>query len=135
MGIWTLDNDRGYSDLNDVLRLKFYHPSHTTAVSSGVTKVSRSAGQVRVRHFERVKNTGNVPERGTLTWRIFDRSGRLLKKGSTALTIYPGKTRTFTTTSILGSTALRAGIYQLKVQYVSRGGLWKAPVDRFRQPY
>ncbi len=134
VGIWTLDNDRGFGELNDVLRSKFYHPSHTAVVTSGVTKVSLAAGTVRVKHFERVKNTGNVPERGTITWRIF-RAGHLIKKGSTALTIYPGKTRTLTATTILGSRALRAGTYQLKVQYVSKGGVWKAPVDRFRQPY
>jgi spore germination protein YaaH len=134
VGLWTLDNDRGYSEMNDVLRTKFYHPSHTATVTSGVTRVSLSGGTVKVRHFERVKNTGNVPERGTLTWRIF-RGTHLIKKGSVALTIYPGKTRTITTTTVLGTSALRAGTYQLKVQFVSRGGLWKAPVDRFRQPY
>jgi spore germination protein YaaH len=134
VGLWTLDNDRGYSEMNDVLRMKFYHPSHTATVTASVTRVSLSGGTVRVRHFERVKNTGNVPERGILTWRIY-RGTHLIKKGSVALTIYPGRTRTIRTATILGSSALRAGTYKLKVAFVSSGGVWKAPVDPFRQPY
>jgi spore germination protein YaaH len=135
VGIWTLDNDRTYPEMYDVLRAKFYNPTHTATVGAAVTKVSRAAGTVKVRHTERVKNTGNVPERGTLTWRIFNRFGRLVKKGSLTFTLYPGRTRTITTTTVLGSTALRSGTYQLKAQFVSRAGVWKAPVDRFRQPY
>jgi spore germination protein YaaH len=135
IGIWTLDNDRGYSAMYDVLRTKFYNPSHGATVTSVAGSVSLAAGTVRLRHVERVRNTGNVPERGTLTWRIFDPAGRLVKKGSMALTVYPGRTKTARVTTILGSTSLRAGTYRLKAQFVSKAGIWKSPVDRFRQPY
>ena len=136
VGIWTLDNDRGYSQMYDVLRAKFYDPLHRATVGAAVTRVTRSAGLVRVTHVKRVKNTGNVPERGSLVWRIYDPSGRLMKKGSLTVTIYPGRTRSLTTTTSLGTAAgLRAGTYRLKVQFVSSAGIWKSPTDAFRQPY
>ena len=101
-----------------------------------MTKVALSAGTVKVTHVKRVKNVGNVPERGTLVWRVHDPGGRPVKKGSLTLTLYPGKTRTITTTTALGTpSALRAGTYKLKVQFVSSFGTWKTPVDGFRQPY
>ena len=136
VGTWTLDNDRGYTELSDVIRAKFYDPSHKVTVGAQVTKVGLSAGTVRVTHVERVKNTGNVPERGTLTWRIYDPSGRLVKKGGLTITLYPGRTRTITTKTTLGTpSGLRAGTYKLKVQFTSKAGVWKTPVDGFRQPY
>ena len=136
VGTWTLDNDRGYTQLSDVIRAKFYDPTHRVTVGAQVTKVALSAGTVKVTHVKRVKNVGNVPERGTLVWRVYDPGGRLVKKGSLTLTLYPGKTRTITTTTALGTpSALRAGTYKLKVQFVSSFGTWKTPVDGFRQPY
>ncbi len=136
VGIWTLDNDRGYSEMYDVIRAKFYDPTHRVTVGSTVTRVTRSGSTVRMTHVERVKNAGNVPERGTLVWRIYGPTGSLVKKGSLTFTLYPGKTRTLTTTTVLGTAAgLRAGTYKLKVQFISKGGVWKAPVDAFRQRY
>jgi spore germination protein YaaH len=136
VGIWTLDNDRGYSQMYDVLRAKFYDPLHRATVGASVSRVTRSAGLVKVTHVKRVKNTGNVPERGSIVWRIYDPSGRLIKKGSLTVTIYPGRTRQLTTTTTLGTPAgLRAGTYRLKVQFVSNAGIWKSPTDAFRQPY
>jgi spore germination protein YaaH len=136
VGIWTLDNDRGYTDMYDVLRAKFYDPNHRTTVGSRTTKLTRSSGAVKLTHVDRVKNTGNVPERGTLVWRIYGPTGKLVKKGSLTFTVYPGKTRTLTTTTVLGTAAgLSAGTYKLRVQFTSHAGVWKAPVDAFRQPY
>jgi hypothetical protein len=89
-----------------------------------------------VTHVERVKNVGNIPERGSIIWRIYDPRGRLVKKGSLTVTIYPGATRKLTTTTILGTPAgLRPGTYRLKVQFVTNSGIWKSPTDAFRQPY
>ena len=94
------------------------------------------AGSVRVSHTKRVKNTGNVPENGTLVWRIYDRSGTCSSEGSLALTVYPGRTKTVTTTTVIGSAAsLRPGTYTLKVQFQSKGGTWRTAPDRFRQPF
>ena len=120
----------------DVIRAKFYDPTHRATVGASVKKVSLSGGSVRVSHTKRVKNTGNVPENGTLVWRIYDRSGHLLKRGSLALTVYPGRTKTVTTTTVIGSAAsLRPGTYTLKVQFQSKGGTWKTAPDGFRQPF
>ena len=136
VGIWTLDNDRGYTDMYDVIKDKFYDPRHRATVGATVTKIGLSGGLVRVSHTKRVKNTGNVPERGTLVWRLYDRAGHLVKKGSVALTIYPGRTKTVKTTTVLGTAAgLAAGTYKLKVQFQSRGGTWKTVPDPFRQPF
>ncbi|MEA2536487.1 MAG: hypothetical protein QOF11_721 [Chloroflexota bacterium] len=136
VGIWTLDNDRGYTQLYDVLRAKFYNPTQRATVGAVATKVTRSAGSVRVTHVERVKNTGNIPQRGSIVWRIYDPRGRLVKKGSLTVTIYPGRTRKLTTTTVIGTPAgLRPGTYRLKVQFVTSAGIWKSPTDTFRQPY
>ena len=136
IGIWTLDNDRGYSAMYDVLRTKFYNPSHGATVTSVAGSVSLAAGTVRLRHVERVRNTGNVPERGTLDladlrpgWSPdqegLDGADGLPRQDQDR----PGSRR---------SSAVRpcrAGTYRLKVQFVSKAGIWKSPVDRFRQPY
>jgi spore germination protein len=136
VGIWTLDNDRGYPEMNDVLRAKFYDPTHRVTVGATASRVIRSGSTVKVSHVERVKNVGNVPERGSVVWRIYGPTGRLVRKGSFTFTLYPGRTRTLTTTTILGTAAgLPAGTYKLKVQFTSRAGIWKAPVDAFRQRY
>ena len=136
IGIWTLDNDRGYTEMYDVIRAKFYDPTHRAIVGASVNKVSLSGGSVRVSHTKRVKNTGNVPEHGTLVWRIYDRSGHLLKKGSLVLTVYPGRTKTVTTTTVIGSAAsLRPGTYTLKVQFQAKSGTWRTAPDGFRQPF
>ena len=136
VGIWTLDNDRGYPQMYDVLRTKFYNPSRSATVGAAVTKVTRSAGTVRVGHVERVRNTGDIPMRGKIIWRIYDPKGHLVKRGALAVTIYPGATRKLTATTVLGRAAsLRAGTYRLKVQFVTSSGTWSSPVDPFRQPY
>jgi spore germination protein YaaH len=136
VGIWTLDNDRGYTQLYDVLRAKFYNPTHRATVGAAASRATRSASTVKVTHVERVRNTGNVPERGTIVWRIFDPRGRMVRKGSLTVSIYPNVTRKLTTTTILGTpSGLRPGTYRLKVQFVTSSGVWKAPTDTFRQPY
>jgi spore germination protein YaaH len=136
VGIWTLDNDRGYSQMYDVLRRKFYNPVHRATVGAQVGGVTLSGGVVRVTHVERVKNNGNVPERGSLVWRIYDRTGHLLKKGSTAVVVYPGQTKKAVTTTMIGSAAgLSAGTYRLRAHFVAKTGVWAARIIGFRQPY
>ena len=136
IGIWTLDNDRGYSQMYDVIRDKFYDPVHRVTLASRVTRVTRSGGLVRVTHVEKVRNTGNVPERGTLVWRIYNRTGHLIKKASTTFTLYPGAARTIRAVTVLGSgAALRSGRYRLRVDFVTNRAVWKTPIVGFRQPY
>ena len=136
VGIWTLDNDRGYNQMYDVLRAKFYEPVQSASVTAAAAKAIRSGSLVKVTHVERVRNTGNIPARGKIVWRIYDPRGRLIKLGSLMVTIYPGATRKLTTTSVLGAASrLRPGTYRLKVQFVTSFGVWKSPTDLFRQPY
>jgi hypothetical protein len=135
VGIWTLDNDRTYPEMYNVLKAKFYDPTHRMIVGAQVGRVTLSGGLVRVSHVERAKNVGNVPERGRLIFRIWDRSGHLLKRGSVALTIYPGRTKTIRLTTAIGSTALRAGTYRLQAWFVASTGTWRSAVARFWQPY
>ena len=136
VGIWTLDNDRGYPEMYSVLRAKFYAPVHRASVRSRPTRVTRTAGLVRLTHVDRVTNTGNVPERGTLVWRVYSPTGKLLRKNSTTFTLYPGHGRTFTVTTFLGTVAgLRAGTYRLRVEFNTSRRTWRAPIVGFRQPY
>ena len=69
VGIWTLDNDRGYSEMYDVLKAKFYDPIRAVSMSANVTRVVRSGASVTVTQVDRVRNSGNVPDRGTVVWR------------------------------------------------------------------
>lgn len=136
VGIWTLDGDRGFTQMEDVLRAKFYAPIHAVTVGSKVGTVSLRGGYVRAYHAEWVRNTGNVPETGVLSWRIVDRFGHVVRRGSTKVTVYPGRTRKIAATTLLGSAAsLRAGTYRLLARFVAPTGTWRAPAFKFRQPY
>ena len=44
IGIWTLDNDRAYDELWNVLRSKFYDPVYLAKVSGSVTDMVRRSG-------------------------------------------------------------------------------------------
>ncbi len=136
VGIWTLDGDRGFNQMQDVLRAKFYAPIHAVIVVAKVGTVSLRSGYVRAYHAEWVRNTGNVPETGILSWRIVDRFGHVIRRGSTKLTVYPGRTRKISASTLLGSAAgLRAGTYRLLAKFVAPTGTWRAPAFQFRQPY
>ena len=136
VGIWTLDNDRGYDQMYKVIKAKFYDPIRAVSMSASVTRVARSGASVSATQVDRFRNVGNVPDRGTVVWRILDRSGHLLKKGSFGLLLYPGATRRVTITTSIGlASRLASGTYRLSVQYVSRAGFRTTVTDRFRQPY
>jgi len=137
IGIWTLDNDRGYSELADVLRAKFYAPVYQASVSGSVTNVVRRSGVVYVKVHAGARNTGTVPLKGQLRWTIRDRAGRVVAGGSWAATVlYPGRGTARAVTVRLGlATRLRAGTYKLRVRFVSTRGTWGMPDFAFRQPY
>jgi hypothetical protein len=136
IGIWTLDGDRGYAGLWNVLRAKFYAAVHATTVGGKVGTVSNRAGTVRIYHAESVRNIGNVPETGVLSWRIVDRAGRVIRKGSLQVTLYPGTIRTIHATTVLGTASgLRAGTYRLLIRFAASTGSWTAPDVLFRQRY
>ncbi len=64
IGIWTLDNDRGYDALANVLRAKFYAPVYQATVTGSVTDVVRRSGVVYVKVHAGARNTGTVPLKG-----------------------------------------------------------------------
>lgn len=137
VGIWTLDNDRGYPDLWNVLRSKFYAPVHAVKLVSSVTWVRRWSGSVYVRIHTNGSDVGTVPERGSFRWTIRDAKGRLIRSGSwAAQTVYPGRVYKHDATVRLGyASGLPAGRYTLRVRFVAGSRTWPATAVTFRQPY
>jgi len=138
VGIWTLDNDRGYPDLWDLLRAKFYAPVHAVTVGASVTNVTARAGFVNAVVHYSGRNVGTVPERGTWIWTIRDARGRmwLSGKGPTE-TIYPGKAIGHVIKVRIGvASRLPAGTYLIRARFERIPGHYFRSQDaRFRQPY
>ena len=93
IGIWTLDNDRGYGQLWNVLRAKFYAPircDDRDRVDPPVCGGPPASSAVIV--HGRVRNTGTVPVTGRWWWSIRDPGGHTVLTGSwPSSTIYPGR--------------------------------------------
>ena len=137
VGLWTLDNDRGYMALWNVLRTKFYAPVHAVQVTGAVPWVRRDSGVVDVRVRASGRNDGTVVERGSFRWTIRNGSGSLVDSGRwPAQTLYPGQTyRRATTVAIGTASGLPAGTYTLRVRFVTAGRTWRAATVSFHQPY
>lgn len=137
IGIWTLDNDRGYTELWDVLRSKFYAPVYAAVVNTSVKSVTRSSGYVYATVRYSVRNTGTVPQRGTWRWTIRDGRDRIVASGTRAAeTIYPGQSIGHVVKVRLGlATRLPAGTYKVRVRFITATFNWRSPDVRFRQPY
>ncbi len=137
VGIWTLDNDRGYDQLWDVLRSKFYAPVYQATVRGYVTEVVRRSGVVSVKVHAGATNTGTVPLKGQLRWVIRDTRGRVVARGSwPSLALYPRRTTSRARTVELGlATRLPAGTYRLRVRFVTSSRSFGLPEIGFRQPY
>ena len=138
IGIWTLDNDRGYPDLWDLLRSKFYAPVHAVTVGAYVTNVASRSGYVEAIVHYNGRNVGTVPERGTWIWTIRDARGKiwLSGKGLTE-TIFPGKAIGHATRVKIGlASRLPAGTYLLRARFERvPGSYFRSPDVGFRQPY
>ncbi len=137
IGIWTLDNDRGYTQLWDLLRSKFYAPVHLTVVGGSVTGVRKSSGYVYAVVHYGAANTGTVPERGSWQWAIRDSKGHIVASGRRGTeTIYPGRSIAHAGTVRLGlATKLPAGTYELRVLFVTSLHTWRSAHLGFRQRY
>jgi spore germination protein YaaH len=136
IGIWTLDNDKGYPELWDLLRAKFYTPVHAVTVGAAVTNVAKRSGYVEAIVHYTGTNVGTVPERGTWTWSIRDHSGKvwIVRVGPTD-TIYPGRSISHGTRVRIGlASRLPAGTYLFRARFVRTGASWRADMT-FRQPY
>ena len=137
VGLWTLDNDRGYSALWNVLRAKFYAPIHAVQVTGAVPWVRRESGVVFVRVRATARDDGTVTEPGTFRWTIRDGRGSVVRTGKwPAQTLYPGQVDRRAATVRLGAAGgLPAGTYTLRVRFVTAARTWWAPAVTFRQPY
>jgi hypothetical protein len=137
IGIWTLDNDRGYRQLWDVLRTKFYAPVLSMSVRGSVSDLTRSSGVVSVVVHAGATNTGTVPLTGSLRWAIRDPAGRVVAGGHWPTTVvYPGRSSSHAVRAALGqATSLPAGTYHLRVRFVTSTRAYGPPDVAFRQPY
>jgi spore germination protein YaaH len=137
IGIWTLDNDRGYDALWNVLRDKFYAPIHAINVSGKVGTITRSNGSVFANVRVKARVTGTVPERGSWKWTIRDQTGQLIRSGTyKKQTLYPGRLVKHTVRLRLGlASSLRAGTYTLRVRFIQSKKTWRSRALEFRQRY
>ena len=138
IGIWTLDNDRGYTELWDLLRTKFYAPVHAVTVNALVTNVASRSGYVEAIVHYSGKNVGTVPERGTWIWTIRDAKGKIWLTGrGTTETIYPGKAIGHATKVRIGlASKLPAGTYLIRARFERVPGAYFRSADvGFKQPY
>lgn len=136
IGIWTLDNDRGYAELSNLLRTKFYAPVHAVAIGASVTNVTRRSRYVYATVHYNGRNTGTVPERGRWRWSIRDSKGKIwvVRDGPTE-TIYPGRAISHgTRIRIALASKLPAGTYLLRVRFVRAGASWRSDAG-FRQRF
>ena len=137
VGIWTLDNDRGYDPLWNVLRDKFYAPIHAVKVGGKVGTITRSNGAVFANVRVKARVTGTVPERGSWKWTIRDQAGKLIKSGTyKKQTLLPGRLVKHTVRLKLGlASSLKAGTYTLRVRFIQSKTTWRSPAIEFRQRY
>jgi spore germination protein YaaH len=137
IGIWTLDNDKGYTALWNVLRQKFYAPVRSTTITASISDLHRTAGVVWLTVHGRVRNTGTVPLTGRWWWSITDPKGHIVTSGKWApSTIYPTRSLAHGRVVRLGlASSLRAGTYTLRIYFKTASRSWRSPVVGFRQPY
>lgn len=136
IGIWTLDNDAGYAEMRDALRLAFAarHDVQPAAVVHDVTRIS---GLVSVILDHRVKNAGNVPERGTIRWIARDQDGRQMGKGTIGVvTLGAGKSMSGSVRAQLGAAdKIRAGRWTTTLYFVTADHVYASLPTVFRQPF
>ena len=138
IGIWTLDNDRGYPELWDLLRTKFYAPVHAVTVSASITNVASHSGYVEAVVHYSGRNVGTVPERGRWILTIRNAKGTLsVSRATVSDTIYPGKAISHATLMRIGlASRLPAGTYLVRVRFErAPGAYFRSPDVSFRQPY
>ena len=139
VGIWTLDNDRGYTEMYDVIRAKFYDPTHR--VDRAARRSRRSACPAWVRPGQ-PRRCGS----GTPATCPRPRHARLADLRPARPPAQEGLVRLLTCTPAgpedrhdhdghrLGS-APAARHLHAEGPVRLKGGIWKTAPDRFRQPY
>lgn len=137
IGIWTLGGDGAHPQLWNLLRAKFYAPNHLMTLRTSATNVGVSGGRVVADIWGSVRNGGNIPERGTLTWVVRDSKGRSRAHGTRSITLYPGRATSFMVHgAVIGSPGgLAAGTYTVTITYAGPGIRFSSPPARFWQRY
>ncbi len=135
VGMWTLDSDAS-GLLAGSVRSTFVAPVRRLAVVPSVASVRVQSGSVVVDASVLLRNTGRIPERGVLAWRIVDAAGRTVGSGRRLVLVRPGERVRISTTTWIGTPwARRAGTYRLLVSLDAPGRRWIAASVRFRQPF
>jgi spore germination protein YaaH len=135
VGLWTLDSDaRGL--LAGSVRSTFVTPVRQLGVVASVASVRAPGGSVVVDAAVVLRNTGAIPERGVLAWRIVDAAGRTVQAVRRLVNVPVGaRVRIATAIGIGAAWARPAGTYRLLVALDTRGRRWSVPAVRFRQPF
>jgi spore germination protein YaaH len=136
VGIWTLGNDAGYPEMWSALRV-FFNPNHAVTATASVHDLARISGVVWATLDYRLKNVGDVTERGTVRWIARDPTGRPLLKGTVGTTSVAKGSSTVGSARIkLGDAAtLAAGTWTMTVYFVTADHAFQSPPYRFRQPF
>jgi hypothetical protein len=136
IGVWALGSDSPFPTMRQVIRQTFVTPVRRVAVQTMSVRVHLVGGRVLVSGSVRLRDSGTIPERGTLSWRIRDRSGRTVAHGGSTAVVGRGSSIRVSVAASLGWARVRAaGRYRLMVTFTSRGWTWTAPTVRFRQRY
>lgn len=137
IGIWALDNDRGYAALWTLLDQKFGHPVHRVVVAGSVNHVNERTGQVEADLRLGVFNRGTVPEAGILRWTVRTPAGAAVVSGHTSLSVAARGARRPVIHIVVGwPGALPRGTFTVQVSYSADGRRWSpARQVTFRQPY
>ncbi len=136
VGIWTLGNDAGYGEMWDALGV-FFAPNHEVAIAATIRSLVRLSGIINASLEYSLRNIGEVPERGTIRWRVRNEDGRQVARG-TLLTasIDTGRRRAGSVTIRLGSAAeLSSGRWTVEVLFVTAHDAFTSPRSPFRQPF
>jgi spore germination protein len=91
IGIWTLQNDRGYSQLWDLLKSKFYAPTRKMVVKASIIDVRARDERLTADTRVVLTNRGSIPEEGRLTVEIKDEAGTVVGRSVRTTLLYPGK--------------------------------------------
>jgi spore germination protein YaaH len=136
VGIWTLGNDAGYSEMWNALRV-FFAPKHAVAVTDQVRDLARLSGRVWATLSYRLANTGDVSEQGTVRWIARDPTGRPLAKGTIGVTtVGAGKALSGRVRITLGmADEMKDGTWTMTVLFVTAHDAFESTPLPFRQPF
>lgn len=136
VGIWTLGNDAGYTEMWEALEV-FDAPHHEVAATATVRSLSRRNGTVYASVSYRLRNVGEAPETGTVRWLARTPDRRPAGQGTvTSVTLRAGREVSGSFQVRLGTaTDLVAGSWTLEVLFVTPDLVFRSQRAGFRQPF